>query len=766
MPEKPSIAVLPFDNLSGDPNQEFFSDGLTEEIITTLSKIPKIFVIARNSTDTYKNSSAKVQKVSEELGVRYVLEGSVRKDGDRTRITAQFIDAIKGHHLWAERYDRDIKDTFAVQEEISKKILTALEVNLTEGEQAIMMAKGTSSSQAYIKVLQSTYYRRRLNAEDNSKAQRLAEEAIAFDPEYAVAYTTLSRTHVVEAWLRTSKSPRESLAKAMDLANKALSIDDSLADAYDILGNILVLKKNHDEGIRHLERAIELEPNGADFQAHMGMALYLADRSQEAVQVLLKAIRLNPNPPSWYLHNLAVAYNFVENYEEAIFWGEKAVKLDPKSLLGHYILCAIYSSAGRMEDAKREASEVLKIKPNFSVSTLEKTNPLKNESVKKRYFDSLRKAGLPEYPPNEKPVKPSIAVLPFDNMSDDPQQEYFSDGISEDIITDLSKISGLIVIARNSSFTYKGKSVNAQQIGRELQVSYLLEGSVRKAGDKVRINAQLIDASSGHHLWADRYDGGMDDVFALQDKITRKIISALALRLSASEQKAITDKGTDNLEAYDEFLKGWQGYRLLTKAGFADAKTHLEKAVELDPEFTRAYAALAVLYWRAIHFAAPEHRQGLGLNTRQELLAVKAKPQFLVKKAMKKPTALAHGLMSQFYLLRYQHDEALAEIERAVAMDPNDPELYSWMSEILWLMGKSSEAIESANMGLRLDPNNPATYLRQLARSYLPDGDLEESLQLLERAKRINPELSGTVAFHQSVIYGIQGRNRRGPHCV
>jgi len=353
--------------------------------------------------------------------------------------------------------------------------------------------------------------------------------------------------------------------------------------------------------------------------------------------------------------------------------------------------------------------------------------------------------------------KASIAVLPFDNMSNDPEQAYFSDGISEDIITDLSKISGLIVIARNSSFTYKGKSINAQQIGQELRVRYLLEGSVRKAGGQVRINAQLIDATSGHHLWADRYDGDMSDIFTLQDKITRKIISALALKLTSSEQKAITDKGTNNLQAYDEYLKGWQGYRLLTKAGFAEAKIRLEKAVELDPGFARAYAALAVLYWKATHFAAPEHRQGLGLTTRQELLAVKAKPQLLVKKAMIKPTALAHGLMSQFYLMRYQHDEALAEIERAVAMDPNDPELYAWMSEIFWLMGKNSEAIESANMGLRLDPNNPATYLRQLARSYLPDGDLEESLQLLERAKRINPELSGTVAFHQSVIYGIQG---------
>ncbi len=355
--------------------------------------------------------------------------------------------------------------------------------------------------------------------------------------------------------------------------------------------------------------------------------------------------------------------------------------------------------------------------------------------------------------------KASIAVLPFDNMSNDPEQEYFSDGISEDIITDLSKISGLIVIARNSSFTYKGKSANAQQIGQDLRVHYLLEGSVRKAGGQVRINAQLIDASNGHHLWADRYDGDISDIFALQDKITRKIISALALKLTASEQKALTDKGTDNLQAYDEFLKGWQGYRLLTKAGFAEAKIHLEKAVELDPEFARAYAALAVLYWKAIQYATPELRQGLGVTNRRELVAVKAKPQLLLKKAMKKPTALAHGLMSQFYLLRYQRDDALAEIQRAVAMDPNDPELYAWMSNILWFMGKNSEAIESAKMGQRLDPNNPTTYLIQLGKVYLPDGNLQESMQLLERAKRLNPELSGSVALSQSIIYGIQGRN-------
>lgn len=358
-----------------------------------------------------------------------------------------------------------------------------------------------------------------------------------------------------------------------------------------------------------------------------------------------------------------------------------------------------------------------------------------------------------------RPDRASIAVLPFDNMSDDPQQEYFSDGISEDIITDLSKISGLIVISRNSSFTYKGKSVKAQQIGQELRVRYLLEGSVRKARDQVRINAQLIDASSGHHLWAERYDGDMGDIFSLQDKITRKIISALALKLTANEENAITDRGTDNLQAYDSFLKGWQGYRMMTKSGFAEAKIHLEKAVEIDPEFARAYAALAVLYWKAIQTASPELREGLGINNHTARNAVRNKPHFLVKKAMVKPTALAHGLMSQFYLFRYQHDEALSEIEQAVAMDPNDPELYAWMSHILWLIGKNKEAIESAKTGLRLDPNNPTVYLINQARAYLPDGNLEESMRLVERAKRLNPYLSGTIALTESIIYGIQGRD-------
>jgi TolB-like protein len=352
--------------------------------------------------------------------------------------------------------------------------------------------------------------------------------------------------------------------------------------------------------------------------------------------------------------------------------------------------------------------------------------------------------------------KVSIAVLPFTNMSDDPKQEYFSDGISDDIITDLSKLSGLVVIARSSSFTYKGKTIGVQQIGQDLKVRYLLEGSVRKAGDRVRINAQLVETSTGQHLWAERYEGKMDDIFTFQDGITRNIVSALALKLTAREQEALADKGTDNLLAYDHYLKGWENYRQQTDESFARAKFHLEKAIELDPEFSRAYTALAIMYWRAVETTG--FRQGLELNHWTKVMQAALKSRELLQKALKKPTALAHGLMSQFYLNMFLHNEALAEIERAIVMVPNSPTLYSWRSKILWLMGKDREAIESAKRAMRLDPNNPIGYLITLAMAYLPDGDLNECLTLLERAKLLNPGYSAYVALLQSIIYGLQGR--------
>jgi len=248
LPDKPSIAVLPFANMSEDPKQEYFSDGITEEIITALSKIPKLFVIARNSTFTYKGKPVKVQQVSEELGVQYVVEGSVRKAEDRVRITAQLIDALTGHHIWAEKYDRDIKDIFAIQDEITMKIITAMQVKLTEGEQVDVYAKGTDNLEAYLMVMKAHWLYLRGTKEGVLKAQSLAEEAIALDPDYAFAYKVLGGAHGITLFLGMSKNPRESLKLAIELHRKAVELDDSLAVAHATLGYWLMMARQYDKG--------------------------------------------------------------------------------------------------------------------------------------------------------------------------------------------------------------------------------------------------------------------------------------------------------------------------------------------------------------------------------------------------------------------------------------------------------------------------------------------------------------------------------------
>jgi adenylate cyclase len=351
------------------------------------------------------------------------------------------------------------------------------------------------------------------------------------------------------------------------------------------------------------------------------------------------------------------------------------------------------------------------------------------------------------------PDKPSIAVLPFVNMSEDAKQEYFSDGMTEDLITDLSKLSGLLVIARNSTFTYKGKPVKIKQVAEELGVRYVLEGSVRRAGDEVRINAQLIDAMTGHHLWAERYDGKIDRIFALQDQITKKIVSALAVKLVGNEQELLVQKGTDNVTAHDEFLKGWGHYLRLTPADFVKAAASFKKAIELDPNYGRAYAALALVCWTGTADLAL--LQGLAISWQEARL----RSREYLQKAMKQPTSIAYNVSSQMYLYRRQHKEAISELERALSLDPNDPSCHQSMGFALSMAGRPKEAIEYVNRGMRLDPHNPARYLTLLGMAHFCMGEFAEAAALTEKALRLNPENVG-MGVQLAAFYALLGRDQ------
>jgi len=351
------------------------------------------------------------------------------------------------------------------------------------------------------------------------------------------------------------------------------------------------------------------------------------------------------------------------------------------------------------------------------------------------------------------PDKPSIAVLPFVNLSKDPDQEYFSDGMADDLITDLSKISDLLVIARNSTFTYKGKSAKVKQVAEELGVRYVLEGSVRRAGDEIRINAQLVDAITGHHVWAERYDGSMKDVFALQDRITRKIVTALAVKLTGTEKQTIEEKGTNNVEAYDAFLRGWVHYLRMTPDDLSRAIQSFKKTIELDPDYGRANAALALAYWTGTNV------QGVMRGLEVSWLEARMRAGQYLKLAMKNPTATAHHVNGLSYLLRRQHEEAVSELERALVLDPNDPSIYQDMGLVLIFSGKPKEAVDFLNRGMRLDPNNPARYLIFLGAAQFCMGNLEEAANLNEKARRISPEITGSNAW-LAVIYGLLGRQK------
>jgi adenylate cyclase len=396
LPHKPSIAVLAFDNLSGDPSQEYFSDSISEEIITALSKIPELFVIARNSTFTYKGKPVKIKQVSEELGVQYVVEGTVRKDADRMRITAQLIDALTGHHLWAEKYDRKVKDIFAVQDEITKKIITALQIELTEGEQASIYARGTNNLEAYLKAMAGNWLNSQSSKEGVLKARKLAEEAIALDPAYAFAYRVLGSTYGMAVQVGISKNPRESLKKAFGLFRKAIELDDSLATAHTSLGIYSLYAREYDTALTEGKRGLELEPNLPDVVMSYGTILTFLGKPEEAIPFLKEALRINPKPPTAYLRLLAIAYRDSGQYEDAIVQAKKATEQEPNDLISWACLASALSLGGHGEEARAAAKEILRISPNFSVASYEKRSPHKDKSAAKRYCDALRKAGLPE----------------------------------------------------------------------------------------------------------------------------------------------------------------------------------------------------------------------------------------------------------------------------------------------------------------------------------------------------------------------------------
>jgi TolB-like protein/class 3 adenylate cyclase len=420
------------------------------------------------------------------------------------------------------------------------------------------------------------------------------------------------------------------------------------------------------------------------------------------------------------------------------FLGEKNVKNIERPVRVYRVLSIAGAAAHRVNRAKNATAK--KWRKVFIALTVILILGITTVAVWNLYFHPSVDPASIEKTAFKLPDKPSIVVLPFVNMSGESEQEYFSDGLTEDLITDLSKISGLFVISRNSSFSYKGKTLKIRKIAEELGVRYVLEGSVRKARNRVRINAQLIDATVGHHLWAERYDGNLDDIFDLQDKINQKIVSALAVKLTLGEKTQLARKETENIEVYDNFLKGLEHYRRNTPDDWAKAVSYLETAVRIEPNYGRAYALLARIYDQTYvdyfgYYSGPAPALGVSYSEAQELA------KKYLQMAMNNPTSHYHWLASKLSLHNRKYELALAEAKKGLALEPNNPDILVQLANVLVFAARPEDALEYINKAMRIDPNySDPESLYVTGMAYFTMANFEKALTFFEKAHRRNPE--------------------------
>jgi adenylate cyclase len=392
MPSKPSIAVLPFKNLGGDPQQEYFSDGITNDIITDLSRFRELMVIASNTSFTYKGKPVKIKDVGQELGVRYVLEGSVQKTGEKIRINAQLIDSTTDNHLWAERYERNLKEIFGVQDEIVQNIVAKLAVKIYAAERSRVMRKPTDNLEAYEYLLRGHNYLLQRTSSGAQKARQMFEQAITLDPQYAYAYVGLGDYYLDTVEYGWTEFSEQALERASDLAQKALILDQSNAAAHTLLGSVFAFRAQYDLSINALQKALELNPNDARGYHNIGWVLLWSGRHDEAIQALKTAIRLDINTLRNTQMHLGFAYYLKDRYEDAIRSLEKGVIHRPNFLGYHIALTAAYAQSGRLDDAKKSAAKVLRLDPFFEIGSY--GTGFRNPTDREKIIEGLQKAGL------------------------------------------------------------------------------------------------------------------------------------------------------------------------------------------------------------------------------------------------------------------------------------------------------------------------------------------------------------------------------------
>jgi adenylate cyclase len=882
--EKPStevnrlrIAVLPFSSMSPDPNDEYFADGMTEELISTMSKISGLQVIARTSVLRYKGGNKAIDEIGRELKAGTILEGSVRKAGNKLRITAQLINSLDSGHLWSETYDRELKDIFEIQSDISRTVANALRIKLGAREEASIVKVPTGDMEAYNLFLRGMYVVfHGFLKDDILKAISYFEKAIALDQSFAIAYSWLAECYL---WLGDTDylslgERSANRSKAHMAVSKALQLDPELADAHLVLASLKQAQFDWTSAEGEIRKALGLNLNVP--AGHEAYAWLLADlgRVEEAAAEAKKGLELNPldfganrtsvlisylnkdydkaieqerKMAELYTGNLSVRiatdlgliYLSKSDFNNAIEEFHKAIELDrgeqkyDESLAG---LAFAYAKLGRREEARKILDDLkgmsnTRFVPYRSIAQIHLALGEKDEAIKVleraynekddlslgnlrflplydelrsdlRFIELIEKIGLmsPEEAMQAKREKQRnqtlhlafdkkrIAILPFANFSPDPSDEYFSDGMTEELISTMSKIGGLKVIARTSTMGYKREhQKKIDEIARELKVGTILEGSVRKANDKLRITVQLIDSDTSEHLWSDSYDRELKDIFAIQSDISETVADALKIRLLPREKAIIEKQPTKNTEAYTVCLKGiYHNVNASSENDLRRSLRYFEKAIDLDPNFALAYSWLSDCYTTLVQagFLAPketipkaERAVRKALEIDPDLADAHRVLGFLLimgsnldwigaeretKKALELNANVAIGHESYAWILAFlgRLDEALAEAEKAIELDPLSGPTYKTMARVLYFSKQYDRAIEQMKKMQELSPEDRGIAI-ELGICYLEKGQFDKAISEFNSTLEPSRGKSDLALYYLALAYAKSGRTEK-----
>jgi adenylate cyclase len=780
------VAVLPFRSSSGDADLEALADGLTEDVAAGMSSFPYLQVVAHSSAMAYKSRTADVRTLARELGARFVVGGSVRRRGRALRVSVELLDAATGTQLWAESYDREISDSgsFQIQDDLTDRIVATVADGcgvLVRTMAAPLRERPVEELSVSELVLRFSAYEQQLNADEHARLRAGFERALEREPNHADGWALLSSLYSGEYIHRLN--PRERpMERAREAAWHAVNLDPACQAGWSALAIVYFFGRDFDAFRPAAERAISLNPRSGGTCAHMALLLAYSGDWERGVALAGRMMDLNPHHPGWYYFPLLLDHFRKGEYEAAIEVGKKINM--PQFHWTQLDTAAAAGMLGRQAEARAAVESLRKYRPIFlDLNNVredrEKWFP--DKELLDRFMQGLQKAGLkfgsvePVVAGAEPQSKTgsgtsqaagqekSIAVLPFANLSADPEQDYFSDGLAEEIINLLAQMAGLKVIARTSSFAFRGKEQDVRKIASALNVTHILEGSVRRSGSRIRVTAQLIDAADGSHLWSERYDREMSDIFAIQDEISAAI--ARALRVKLSPESVAAQRYTPKLEAYEALLKARHQQVKVTPESLELARRSYEQACELDPAFGMAHVGLGHYWLIQSHFGRRPARECL-LRARAEaqrslqidpslpdahaLLGLvtatydfdwaAAEKHFDFPLAKQASYEFIRPMYSGLQFLRGNVEQAIQLTQRAIEEDPLEVWPRMNLHAFLQAAGRDQEALEQLKKVLELDPNQVVA-LVSMAMIYADKGDLAEAIKVARRAYAVGPWL-------------------------